>query len=204
MASVNRQSLREEFEALKGRFGQLSADGKITMESRALIEALLMLLQLLMAALPAAWPVFLEKTTLKTHANSSKPSSQTPKDESALRHTGTHTKGRATDPSRSGNTRTVETVTVSKVCFCETCGEDLRAVRPHGHERRTQIDIVFERVLTHVDAEIKSCPHCETETRGAFPKAFAGPVQYGAGVKAYVLNLVIAQMISLKRAQYAI
>ena len=64
--------------------------------------------------------------------------------------------------------------------------------------------IVFERVLTHVDAEIKSCPHCESETRGAFPKAFAGPVQYGAGVKAYVLNLVIAQMISLKRAQYAI
>ena len=98
---------------MKGRFGQLSADGKITMESRALIEALLMLLQLLMAALPAAWPVFLEKTTLKTPANSSKPSSQTPKDESALPHTGTHTKGRATDPSRSGNTRTVETVTVS-------------------------------------------------------------------------------------------
>ena len=204
MASVNRQSLREEFEALKGRFGQLSADGKITMESRALIEALLMLLQLLMAALPAAWPVFLEKTTLKTHANSSKPSSQTPKDESALRHTGTHTKGRATDPSRSGNTRTVETVTVSKVCFCETCGEDLRAVRPHGHERRTQIDIVFEKVLSHVDAEIKSCPHCGAETRAPFPEAFSGPLQYGSGIKAYVLNLLIAQMISLKRVQHSI
>ena len=136
MASVNRQSLREEFTALQERFGQLSADGKITVESRALFEALLMLLQLLMA-------IFLEKTTLKTSANSSKPSSQTPKDESALPHTGTHTKGRATDPSRSGNTRTVETVTVSLVRFCETCGEDLRAVRPHGHERRTRIDIVF-------------------------------------------------------------
>ena len=88
--------------------------------------------------------------------------------------------------------------------FCETCGEDLRAVRPHGHERRTQIDIVFEKVLTHVDAEIKSCPHCETETRGAFPEAFSGPMQYGAGIKAYVLNLVIAQMIALKRAQQSI
>ena len=197
MASVNRQSLREEFEALKGRFGQLSADGKITMESRALIEALLMLLQLLMA-------IFLEKTTPKTNTNSSKPSSQTPKDETALPHTGTHTKGRAYDPSRSANTRTVETVTVSQVRFCETCGEDLRKVRPRGHERRTQIDIVFEKVLTHVDAEIKSCPHCEGETRGAFPEAFAGPVQYGAGIKAYVLNLVIAQMISLKRAQQSI
>ena len=197
MASVNRQSLREEFEALKGRFGQLSADGKITMESRALIEALLMLLQLLMA-------IFLEKTTPKTSTNSSKPSSQTPKDESALPHGGTHTQGRAYDETRSANTRTVETVHISPVRFCEECGEDLAKVPCEDYERRTQIDIVFEKVVTHVDAEIKSCPHCETETRGAFPKVFAGPVQYGAGVKAYVLNLVIAQMISLKRAQYAI
>lgn len=197
MASVHKESLREEFTALKERFTQLGAEGKITMESRALIEALLMLLQLLMA-------VFLEKTTSKTHANSSKPSSQDTKDETALPHAGTHTKGRAYDPSRSGNTRTVETVTVSKVCFCETCGEDLRAVHPHSHERRTQIDIVFEKVMTHVDAEIKSCPHCESETRGAFPETFAGPLQYGAGIKAYVLNLVIAQMISLQRAQHAI
>jgi hypothetical protein len=55
VASVNKQSLREEFEALKGRFGRLSAEGKITAESRALIEALLMLLQVLMA-------VFMEST----------------------------------------------------------------------------------------------------------------------------------------------
>lgn len=197
MASVNRQSLREEFEALKGRFAQLGAAGKVGAESGALIEALLMLLQLLMA-------IFLEKTTPKTSANSSKPSSQTEKDETALGRAGPHTKGRAYDPSRSANTRTVETITISKVGFCETCGEDLRAVRPRGHERRTQIDIVFEKVLTHVDAEIKSCPHCAGETRGAFPEAFAGPVQYGLGVKAYVLNLVIAQMISLKRVQQSV
>ena len=69
MASVNRQSLREEFEALKGRFAELGAEGKITGESRALFEALLMLLRVLMATLPAAWPVFLEKTTPKTSAN---------------------------------------------------------------------------------------------------------------------------------------
>ena len=49
MASVNRQSLRAEFTALKDRFGQLSADGKIGAESGALIEALLMLLRVLMA-----------------------------------------------------------------------------------------------------------------------------------------------------------
>ncbi len=194
MASVNRESLREEFAALKGRFGQLSSDGKITAESRALIEALLMLLSVLMA-------VFMEKHTPKTSANSSKPSSQTPKDESALSHAGPHAKGQVYDPSRSANTRTVETVAVSKVGACEACGEDLRKAPCRGHERRTRIDIVFEKVVSHVDAEIKSCPHCGGETRALFPEAFSGPLQYGSGIKAYVLNLVIAQMIPLQRVQ---
>jgi transposase len=196
--TVNKQSLREEFTALRERFGQLSTDGKVGAESRALIEALLMLMQVLMA-------VFMEKNTPKTSTNSSRPSSRTEKDESAVStHPGTHTKGKPYDPSRSANTRTVETVQVSKVSSCEECGEDLRDVPPDGHERRTQIDIVFEKVLSHVDAQIKSCPHCDTQTRAPFPQAFCGPVQYGAGIKAYVLNLLIAQMISLRRVQHSI
>ena len=197
MSSLNKQSLREEFTALKERFGQLSSDGKVGAESRALIEALLMLMQVLMA-------VFMEKSTRKTSANSSRPSSQTEKDQSAVSHAGTHTKGKAFDPSRSANTRTVETVQLSRVSSCEECGEDLREVRPRAHERRTQIDIVFEKVLSHVDAEIKSCPHCGSETRAPFPESFSGPVQYGSGIKAYALNLLIAQMISLKRVQQSI
>ena len=197
MASVNKQSLREEFTALKGRFTQLSAEGKISAESRALIEALLMLLQVLMA-------VFMEKHTTKTSANSSKPSSQAAKDETALNRPGTHSKGKVDHESRSANTRTVETIEISKVGFCENCGEDLHKVPPQGYERRTQIDIVFEKVVTHVDAEIKSCPQCGREVHGAFPETFSGPVQYGAGIKAYVLNLLIAQMLSLKRVQQTI
>ena len=197
MASVNRQSLRDEFTALKERFGQLSSDGKVGAESRALIEALLMLMQVLIA-------VFMERNTPKSSANSSKPSSRTEKDESALSQVGTHTKGKVYDPSRSANTRTVKTVAVSKVSACEECGEDLRTVRPHGQQRRTQIDIVFEKVVSHVDAEIKSCPHCGTDTRAPFSESFSGPVQYGSGTKAYALNLLIAQMISLKHVQQSI
>ncbi len=197
MSSVNRQSLREEFTALQERFGQLSADGKLGAEGRALIEALLMLLSVLMA-------VFMEKNTPKSSTNSSRPSSQTAKDESALSPPGSHPKGKIYDPSRSANTRTVETVQVSKVGFCEACGEDLRVIRPRGHERRTRIDIVFEKDVSHVDAEIKSCPHCDAETRAPFPETFSGPVQYGSGIKAYALNLLMAQMISLKRVQHSI
>ena len=197
MTSVNKQSLREEFTALKERFGQLSTAGKVGAESRALIQALLMLMQVLIAA-------FMEKNTRKTSANSSKPSSQTEKDESALSHAGTHTKGKAYDPSRSANIRAVETVEDSKVSFCEEWGADLRTVRPQGHERRTQIDIVFEKVVSHVDAKVTSCPHCVSETRAPFPESFCGPLQYGAGLKAYALNLAVAQMIALKRVQHSI
>lgn len=197
MASVNKQSLREEFEGLKGRFAQLSSDGKITAESRALIEALLLLLRMLMA-------VFMEKNTPKNSTNSSKPSSQMPKDETALTRAGTHGKGKAYHQTRSANTRTVQSVHISKVSFCEQCGEDLRSVRCCGYERRTQIDIVFEKVVTHVDAEIKPCPQCGQKARGVFPEGFSGPLQYGAGIKAYVLNLLLAQMISLKRVQHSI
>jgi len=68
MASINKPSLREEFTALQERFGPLSTDGKVGAESRALIEALLMLLEVLRAA-------FMEKNTPKSSANSSKPSS---------------------------------------------------------------------------------------------------------------------------------
>ena len=197
MASVNKESLREEFGALKDRFGRLCTDGKVTAESRALFEALLMLLQVLMA-------VFMEKNTPKNSTNSSKPASRSPKDDTALNRPGTHGKGKELTESRSANTRTVESYEVSKVSFCEECGEDLRKVRCQGHERRTQIDILFEKVVTHIDAEIKPCPHCGTEARGSFPEAFCGPLQYGAGIKAYALNLLIAQMLSLKRVQQSL
>ena len=101
MASVNKESLREEFGALKERFGRLCTDGKVSAESRALFEALLMLLQVLMA-------VFMEKNTPKNSTNSSKPASRSPKDDTALNRPGTHGKGKELTESRSANTRTVE------------------------------------------------------------------------------------------------
>jgi transposase len=136
--------------------------------------------------------------------NSSKPASQTPKDDTAVTQSGTHGKGKMLNETRSGNTRTVESQQISPVGFCEECVEDLHKVPCEGYERRTQIDIVFEKVVTHIDAEIKPCPHCGTEARGPFPEAFCGPLQYGAGIKAYALNLLIAQMLSLKRVQQSL
>lgn len=197
MSSVNKQSLREEFETLKAQFAHLCADGKMGSESRALFQAMLMLFELLMA-------VFMERRTTKDSKNSSKPSSQTAKDDTAVGQPGAKGKGKAENNVRSGNTRTVETVEVAEVHVCETCGEDLANTPCVGHERRTKIDIIFEKVVSHVDAEIKQCPRCEARTKGHFPADMPGPLQYGPGVKAYVLNMIIAQMVSLKRVQQSI
>ena len=54
MPSVNKQSLREEFDQLKVRFEDLSNQGKITPESSSLFQAMIMLFELLIA-------VFMEK-----------------------------------------------------------------------------------------------------------------------------------------------
>jgi len=197
MPTVNKKSLREEFETLKERCVRLSAEGQLSGEARALFDALLMLFELLMA-------VFMEKSTRKSSTNSSLPPSQTSKDETARTRPGAQGKGKALGKERGANTRTVETVTVSKVRVCGGCSEDLRPRSATGHVRRTKIDIVFEKVVLHVDAEIKECPRCGTETTAPFPTDMPGPLQYGPGIKGYVLNLLISQMLSLRRVQQSI
>ena len=118
MATVNKQSLREEFDALKGEFARLCASGKMAADSRALFQAMLMLFEVLRV-------VFMEKRTPKNSTNSSKPSSQTPRDDTATTHPGANSKGTKHNAICCDNTRTVETVHASPVTQCETCGEDL-------------------------------------------------------------------------------
>jgi len=194
MPSVNKQSLRQEFEQLKVKFDGLSNDGKISPEARALFQAMIMLFELLIA-------VFMERATRKNNRNSSIPSSQIGKDTTS---TGTTGKGKKQNDALSGNTRTVETVQVAKVKDCKVCGEDLNDIPAIGHERRSKIDILFEKGVNHVDAELKICPRCKTQNKGCFPEDMSGPLQYGPGIKGYVVNLLVAQMISLKRVQQMI
>jgi transposase len=196
MARVDKVSLRQEFVTLKSQFKRLNDTGKLNDESRVLIQGMVTLFEVLIA-------VFMEKRTVKNTRNSSLPSSQTGKDETASKP-GSKGKGKGFNGIRSGNTRTIETVVAAEVNTCEVCGEDLRNIASEKHERRTRIDIIFEKTVTHVDAEIKECPRCGAQTKGTFPQDMAGPRQYGPGVKAYALNLLIAQMLSLNRVQESI
>jgi transposase len=194
MGSVNKQSLQEEVERIKSEFQRIVEKKKIDSEISMLIQSMLMLINLLIA-------IFLEKTTVKNNKNSSKPSSQTEKDESSVTHEGTKGKGKLESDVVASNTRTIETVTLAKVTQCDICGQDLKKAPCQHLERRTKIDIVFEKVVEHVDAEIKHCDNCDSTVKGKFPSDMPGPLQYGNGLKAYIISLLVCQMISLNRVQ---
>jgi len=194
MASLDKSTVRNEVSRLKDDFEQLCADGKITSESKVLMNSMFMIIELILS-------IFLERSTKKDNKNSSKPSSQTEKDESALGHQGSKGKGKNENSGKTKNTRTRETVTLSTVNSCDVCGEDLMDSPCTHIERRTKIDIVFEKVVEHVDAEIKQCPACDSTVKGAFPADMHGPLQYGDGLKAFVVNLLVCQMVALNRVQ---
>jgi len=196
MAGVNKIALRQELDFLKSEFSRLSSANKVAPESLVLFKAMFVIIEVMVT-------IFLEKQTKKDRNNSSIPSSQTTKDESSIPK-GTQGNGKKENGHVFSNSRTRESRRFAKVHSCNTCGEDLEDRPCDGHERRTKIDIIFEKVVSHVDAEVKTCPNCDGVTKGRFPSDMLGPVQYGLGVKAYILNLLIAQMISLKRIQKSI
>ncbi len=194
MGSVNKQSVREEVERIKTEFDRLSVDKKINPETKMLFQSMFMIINLILS-------IFLEKTTKKDNKNSSKPSSQTEKDDSSLAKTATNSKGKNENNILANNTRTIESISIAKVHECNICGEVLSKSRCQHYERRTKIDIIFEKVVQHIDAEVKHCFNCDVIVKGTFPSDMPGPLQYGNGLKAYIINLLVCQMISLNRVQ---
>jgi len=60
---------------------------------------------------------------------------------------------------------------------------------------------MFEKVIENVDAEIKYCKTCDSTVKADFPLDMPGPLQYGNGLKAYTINLMVAQMVAINRVQ---
>lgn len=192
MPTVNTASLREEFEAYQAKFRRLCEQGKVSQECEVLFDGLLMLMRLMLT-------VFMEKTTRKGSTNSSLPSSRTSPDETAVGKSGAKGKGPDQKIHDNAHTRKVTETRVSAVTECSGCGRDMARVECSGHEKRTRKDIVFEVRTEHVEAEIKTCPDCHTETRGTFPDDMPGPLQYGHGIIAFATHLLTAQMVPLRR-----
>lgn len=192
MATLDKTSVRDEVERIRASFDKSSKT--MSTEHAALFNSLFMLIELILS-------IFLEKKTKKNGKNSSIPSSQTDKDESSLSQPGTNGKGKNENEASVSNTKITESITVSHVDKCEVCGETLENTPSHKCERRTKIDIVFDKIIEHIDAEIKICPKCDSTVKGKFPADMPGPLQYGNGLKAFVINLLVCQMVALGRVQ---
>ncbi|SER52485.1 hypothetical protein SAMN05421690_103419 [Nitrosomonas sp. Nm51] len=132
MASLDKTSVREEVSRLKADFDRLNTEGEISTEIQAVMNGLFMVVELILA-------IFLERSTKKNNKNSSIPTSQTEKDESALGHPGSNGKGKSENKDQARNTRVKETVTVSQVLTCNVCAEDLSNVACIDHERRVSL-----------------------------------------------------------------
>ncbi len=190
--AINKQSLRDEFDTIKEGLKKQIESGKVASETATLINALLMLFSMMIT-------IFLERNTKKTSKNSSIPPSQTNKDDSSIGKGKTNGNGLSETTAKAENTRTVETRTELTVTTCQCCGEDLTDIEQLSVERRTRIDIIFEKTVEHWDAQSKNCPSCRTTQKAIFPESIAGPLQYGNGIKAYVISLLVSEMMSLSR-----
>ena len=87
MAVMDKQSVRKEFDRLKSDFNALSKTKKVSTELKIIVNGLILLMEVILA-------IFLEKKTKKTKDNSSKPSSQTDKDDTSLTTQGSKGKGK--------------------------------------------------------------------------------------------------------------
>ncbi len=87
-----------------------------------------------------------------------------------------------------------------KVDMCQQCGLDLHNVDPSRVEKRQVFDVPLVRIeATEHQAEIKVCPSCTHQTKGAFPKHVKSTVQYGPRLKAQVSYLNTYQLLPWER-----
>ena len=188
---MGKKSVRKEFDRIKSEFDDQLKQGLVPAKTAILFKSLITLMSVLIS-------IFMEKNTKKTSNNSGVPPSQSDETQTSDSTSSKKSNGKKND-SRANNTRTVVSTETIELNECPKCGQDLTDVQCKCTERRTQIDIVFETTVTHFDAEIKDCPNCNKEVKATFPDEIAGPLQYGNGIKSYVINLLVAQMVSLRR-----
>ena len=194
-STLDKTSVREQLDSIKAEFNRLSESGKISGEATLLMKSLFTLFEIVLA-------IFMEKKTKKNSNNSGIPPSQSDPDETTPELTNSKANKKRKIKNNTFDHR-LEAVTIEVLApeKCTHCQTDLTDEPVATVERRTLIDIVFQKNITHVDVTEKACPNCNTSNKPAFPQHMAGPLQYGSGVKAFVLNLLLVQMVALNRVQ---
>ena len=143
MASMGKSSVRAELDKIKQDFKALSKTEKLSSEAVLLFTSLFALFEIVLA-------IFMEKKTKKTKNNSGIPSSQTDEDDTAYDPSNQDRKKNKRKPNKGNISNKQEKVyqrTIS-VTDCQCCGEDLSDQAVEDTERRTLIDIIYEKRTT--------------------------------------------------------
>ena len=95
---------------------------------------------------------------------------------------------------------TPEQVMVHRPSHCEVCQCDLGTVAGQVKERRQLHDVpVLRLVVTEHRVEVLTCPVCQHQTVGRFPRGVQAPTQYGPGVQALAVYLSQYQLLPMER-----
>jgi len=189
--SMEKESLRKQFEKIKSEAAIALEDKATPANVRALFTSLISLFEIMIL-------VFLEKKPRKTSSNSGLPPSHN-FGSNGNRNTGTGTRQDVSNEvSNIKTTETTETVTPSE---CKNCGADLSGQKVVSTENRIKFDLFFDVRQHTVVAEVINCKCCGERNKGEFPSDMNGPVQYGTSIKIMIIDFLCVQMMSLQRTQ---
>jgi transposase len=94
----------------------------------------------------------------------------------------------------------VDEVVSHPVEQCHSCGADLAQEPVTAIYARQVYDIPpIELKVTEHQAQLKTCPHCQTEHQAEFPPLVTNVVQYGARLKSMMVYLMEGQLLPSAR-----
>lgn len=186
-------SIQKKIEDAKTQIEQAKSKGELSPAALSIINILMTIVELMLL-------IILEKKTRRNSSNSGIPPSQ-----DFGRKENRNKKGDKDNKKKRGsqldNTRHIVEEKISSPLNCQNCNADLQTVEAMDSEKRTMIDIMYEVKETVVATEKKACPDCGVINTGIFPNGMDGKEQYGVGIRADIINMMIVQMISLIRIQ---
>lgn len=187
---MSKDSIRKKIKKLQEESEEILKSSDISKEVRLFVTSMMFMIDIVV-------DVLLIKKVRKTSRNSGVPPSQN------FGSNGNRNKPGDSESDKKGsqlpNTRNVTESFLVPVSECSGCGEGFSSVRPDDEETREEIDIIYEIRRKKVTVEIRVCEGCGEVTKGEFPEGMSGPLQYGIGIKAAIINYIIVQMFSYER-----